>query len=140
VNHKENLNNDLNTSITKAPNSFVTAKGSMPLPYKITKLASTKSKADNHDESNAINFLKTFHISNKDIIKRKNDKESDRPKQKQKVTTNDEDYTPPGTQWDENNYSCAYDVLFTILFNLWSANPKKWKKKNSKSQINIFLH
>jgi len=44
------------------------------------------------------------------------------------VTTCDEDDTPPGTQWDANNYSCAYDALFTILFNIWSANPRKWKK------------
>src|ERR1700736_3445258 len=23
---------------------------------------------------------------------------------------------------------CAYDALFTILFNIWMSNPKKWKK------------
>ena len=54
----------------------------------------------------------------------KNEKESDRPKTKQKLTTFDDD-TPPGTQWDKNNYSCAYDALFTILFNIWVTKPKK---------------
>jgi hypothetical protein len=44
---------------------------------------------------------------------------------KQKLTTFDEDDTPPGIQWDENNYSCAYDALFTILFNIWAVKPKK---------------
>jgi hypothetical protein len=33
-----------------------------------------------------------------------------------------------GTQWDENNYSCAYDALFTILFNIWVTEPRKWMK------------
>jgi hypothetical protein len=53
--------------------------------------------------------------------------------------TCDEDYTPSSTQLDENNYSCAYDALFTILFNIWSANPRNGRKY-FKSEINIFLH
>ena len=44
------------------------------------------------------------------------------------MTNFDEDDTPPGTQWDGNNYSCAYDALFAILFNIWATKPKKWKK------------
>src|SRR6202050_5987355 len=44
------------------------------------------------------------------------------------MTNFDEDDTPPGTQWDGNNYSCAYDALFTILFNIWVTKPKKWKR------------
>ena len=57
------------------------------------------------------------------------------------MTTCDEDYTPPGTQWDENNYSCAYDALFTILFNIWAANPKKWKTIFQNSNQYLFtLH
>jgi hypothetical protein len=47
---------------------------------------------------------------------------------KKKFTTSDEDDVPPGSQWDGDNYSCAYDALFTILFNIWVSNPKKWKK------------
>jgi hypothetical protein len=46
----------------------------------------------------------------------------------QKKSRFDEDDTPPCTQWDGNNYSCAYDALFTILFKIWAANTKKWKK------------
>ena len=83
--------------------------------------------------------LKTFHISNRDAIKRKNENGLDRPMKKQKMTKFDEDDTPPGTQWHGNNYSCVYDALFTILYNIWATKPRKWKKK-SKSPINIFLH
>ena len=56
------------------------------------------------------------------------------------MTNFDEDYTPPGTQWDGNNYGWAYDALFTILFNIWAAKPKKNGKEYSKSPISIFLH
>ena len=60
----------------------------------------------------------------------KNKNSSDRPNKKQKLTRFDEEDTPPGTQWDGNNYSCAYDALFTILFNIWTVKPKKWKEKS----------
>ena len=42
--------------------------------------------------------------------------------------TFNEDDASPGTQWDENNYSCTYDALFAILFNIWTTKPKKWKE------------
>ena len=42
--------------------------------------------------------------------------------------TFNEDDASPGTQWNENNYSCTYDALFTILFNISAAKPNKWKK------------
>ncbi|TDL13767.1 hypothetical protein BD410DRAFT_734922, partial [Rickenella mellea] len=28
-----------------------------------------------------------------------------------------------GFTWDSQNYSCSYDALFTILFNIWSETP-----------------
>jgi hypothetical protein len=101
----------------------------MPLKYKIVEHTSTKRKADNQGELHAIKGLKTFHISSIDAIKQKKTKKivngSDRPKKKQTLANFDEDDTPPGTQWDGDNYACAYDALFTILFNIWAANPKK---------------
>ena len=53
----------MNDSMIKASNSFITAKGSMPLPYNIIKPTSTKYKADDQDELHAIKKLKTLHIS-----------------------------------------------------------------------------
>ena len=112
----------------KASNSFTAVKGSVPLWYNIITPTSTKCKADDHDELHAIKKLKTCHTSSIDAIKRKNENGSDRPNKKQKLTNFDEDDTPPGTQWDGNNYSCAYDALFTILFNIWTTKPKKMEK------------
>ncbi|KDR65591.1 hypothetical protein GALMADRAFT_50952, partial [Galerina marginata CBS 339.88] len=31
-----------------------------------------------------------------------------------------------GLKWDSVNHSCAYDSLFTILFNVWSQNKIQW--------------
>ncbi|KZT18056.1 hypothetical protein NEOLEDRAFT_1081082 [Neolentinus lepideus HHB14362 ss-1] len=35
---------------------------------------------------------------------------------------------PVGFIW-HSTYSCAYDALFTILYNLWSENRNKWSTK-----------
>jgi hypothetical protein len=141
VNQKENLNLNLKNPMIKVSNSFTAAKGSVPLLHKIIKPTSTKHKADDQNELHAIKKLKTFHISSIDGIKRKNENGSDRPIKKQKLTNFDEDETPPGTQWDRNNYSCAYDALFTILFNIWATKLKKWKRTFQESNQYLFtLH
>ena len=31
-----------------------------------------------------------------------------------------------GLKWDDKNYSCSYDSLFVILYNIWKENPDKW--------------
>jgi len=32
-------------------------------------------------------------------------------------------------QWDGDNYSCAYDALFTVLYEIWSTDTKVWTKR-----------
>ena len=128
VNRKKDLDFNSNDSKIKASTSFIVAQGSMPLLHNIIKPTSTKCKADNQDELNAIKRPKTLHFSSEDAVKQNNENESDRPKKKEKLTRFNEDDTPPGTQWDGNNYGCAYDALFTILFNIWTANSKKMEK------------
>ncbi|KAH7903717.1 hypothetical protein BJ138DRAFT_1020204 [Hygrophoropsis aurantiaca] len=55
--------------------------------------------------------------------------EDDRPAKKSKTTKNyDGIVDSTGLKWDAINYSCAYDSLFTILFNLWLASPQRWNK------------
>ncbi|KAF8222351.1 hypothetical protein L208DRAFT_1524316, partial [Tricholoma matsutake] len=36
--------------------------------------------------------------------------------------------SPAGLIWDSENYSCAYDALFSILCDIWIQDPKKWTK------------
>jgi hypothetical protein len=33
---------------------------------------------------------------------------------------------PRGLIWDGNNYSCAYDALFTVLYDIWNDNRFMW--------------
>ena len=34
-----------------------------------------------------------------------------------------------GLIWDGENYSCTYDALFTILFEIWSSDRKLWTRR-----------
>ena len=126
VDRNEKFNSNLKSSTSETPNLFSTAKGSKPFQYKTVE--HTKRKAENQDEFHAIKKLKTFHNPSENTTKQKNENESDRQNKKQRLITFDEDDAPSGTQWDGENYSCAYDALFTILFSLWVSKPKKWKK------------
>jgi len=128
VDQKKNLNSNLESTISKAPNSFVTAKGSLPVQHKIVEHTSTKHKADNQDEPHRIKKLKLSHDLSKDTAKRKNENDSDRPNKKQRLTAFGEDDAPPGSQLDGEHYSCAYDALFTILFSICVSKSKKWRK------------
>jgi len=53
------------------------------------------------------------------------------PKPKTKMIPNDIYNgltTPCGLMWNSQNYSCAYDALFTMLLSIWHENPSKMKK------------
>jgi hypothetical protein len=39
------------------------------------------------------------------------------------------DSSPSGLIWDGDNYSCAYDALFTVLYEIWSTDTKVWTKQ-----------
>ena len=41
-----------------------------------------------------------------------------------------------GLIWDPVDWSCVYDSLFSILFNVWTTNPHKWNKVFK--SLNIF--
>lgn len=36
--------------------------------------------------------------------------------------------SPVGLIWDSNDWSCAYDAIFTVLYEVWMQNPTKWSK------------
>jgi hypothetical protein len=39
------------------------------------------------------------------------------------------DSSPSGLIWDGNDYTCAYDALFTILYEIWSTDTKAWTRR-----------
>ncbi|PPQ87198.1 hypothetical protein CVT25_014753 [Psilocybe cyanescens] len=50
---------------------------------------------------------------------------------KAKHTTNNDTCasSPTGILWDHTNYSCGYDSIFTILYNIWETNPQQWQRR-----------
>ncbi|KDR64837.1 hypothetical protein GALMADRAFT_22667, partial [Galerina marginata CBS 339.88] len=85
---------------------FQPAKGSIPV-----KVNNLKRKIEDTE-------IPIVPLEAKKIIKTK----------KPKITY---DIELQGLKWDSVNYSCSYDSLFTILFNLWSQNKKQWTKELS---------
>src|ERR1700683_2627242 len=47
----------------------------------------------------------------------------------QMIIASDNSSSPDGLIWDGDNYSCAYDALFTILYEIWSTDTKAWTRK-----------
>jgi hypothetical protein len=37
--------------------------------------------------------------------------------------------SPLGLQWNSDNYSCSYDALFGILYNIWVLDSEKWSQE-----------
>jgi len=81
---------------------FVTAKGSVPV---------NSGKKQKHEEA---------EISI-EITKIK--------KAVQIAVYSDDHYSPSGLVWDGDNYSCAYDGLFIMLFEIWSTDVKVWTRR-----------
>ena len=60
----------------------------------------------------------------------------DHPSKKQKISSPppllvpvfDQD-GPIGLEWDGEDWSCAYDTLFGILYNIWTENPRTWNRR-----------
>jgi hypothetical protein len=50
--------------------------------------------------------------------------------------TSNNKFSAIGLLWDSENYSCAYDALFVILYDIWSTNPSIWTSRFS--EINLY--
>jgi len=44
-----------------------------------------------------------------------------------------------GPHWDSNNWSCAYDSLFVILYNIWAESPVIWTTRFQSIQNTYLL-
>jgi hypothetical protein len=45
------------------------------------------------------------------------------------VMVSNDSSSPAGLIWDGDNYSCAYDSLFTVLYEIWSNDTKVWTRR-----------
>ena len=46
---------------------------------------------------------------------------------------------PKGLIWDSINHSCAYDSIFTVLYNIWERNPTLWQRRLTEISGNLNL-
>ena len=58
----------------------------------------------------------------------------------QMITASDDSSSPAGLVWDSDNYSCAYDALFTVLYELWSTDTNTWQEDSKKLTSTILSH
>ncbi|KAF7977175.1 hypothetical protein HWV62_4615 [Athelia sp. TMB] len=56
------------------------------------------------------------------------DVEDERPTKRKKATTSRGagNAVPSGMEWDSVNWSCCYDAMFSVLYNVWASNPRQW--------------
>jgi hypothetical protein len=58
------------------------------------------------------------------------------------IMSNDTSITPTGLQWDKDNWSCAYDSLFVILYDIWKQDSQLWTnrfKAIGNNHLNILI-
>ena len=48
------------------------------------------------------------------------------------VIASEDSSSPSGLIWHHDNYSCAYDALLTIIYEVWSADRKVWTRRFKK--------
>jgi hypothetical protein len=85
---------------------FIPASGSVPI------------KLHEHDNIKQVKKRKIHNVEDCEISVSKKTCLSHKP----------DKHVPVGLIWDSDNYSCAYDTLFTILYDIWLSNPIAWGK------------
>ncbi|KAF9547537.1 hypothetical protein CPC08DRAFT_648754 [Agrocybe pediades] len=72
-------------------------------------------------------------LASLEVLNEKSDSSSVSNKKKRtsdsSCDANSRDRTPVGLQWDNVHYSCAYDSVFTVIYNVWKSNPLYWSDK-----------
>jgi Helitron helicase-like domain at N-terminus/PIF1-like helicase len=120
---KKSSTSHMNTHNTE---HFIPAKGSVPnkkrkIPIENINLPELKKVKYTHDT-----FKEKQPIVGNKKRKLIND-DSSRPK---KISRHEKiNNILKGFIWDADNYSCAYDALFTILHSIWNQDPLRWKPR-----------
>ncbi|KAF9460478.1 hypothetical protein BDZ94DRAFT_1223093, partial [Collybia nuda] len=102
-------------------------------PWQVLRKDTNKSQQTPKATSAFIPATGSISVSNKRKFDENNDQISPRKKKPVKTTQ-----APLGLTWDGDNYSCSYDSLFAILYDIWQSNPDKWTE-NFQNINNIYL-
>jgi hypothetical protein len=93
---------EVNIETTSIQSGFVAAEGSIPV-----KLGKKRKLEEPENFSASAKKTKAAQI----------------------IITSDNSSSPAGLIWDGINYSCAYDALLTILYEIWSTDTKAWTRR-----------
>jgi hypothetical protein len=129
---KYNGHNNKGSEQSKPSTVYTTAKGSIPLYVTYNTENSKKCKLEMTEEKKK--KQKTHHFVQNNINKRKADVDEEAHEKRIKLMPNSHSNEllvtePRGLVWDGENYSCAYDALFSLLWNIWLAEPTKWTSR-----------
>jgi hypothetical protein len=91
-------------------------------------LSKRKKEFDSDQQYKKMKTLDSSNNGNEHGTKRKSEFTEPVCTKKQKTTSQSEiDYSyTVGLKWDHKDYSCAYDALFTIFYQIWIHNPTEW--------------
>jgi len=112
---------------------------SVYVPAKQSKKENSNKKRKAQDDLFEHTNKKIKSDTIKNDKKRKNsDMLSDLPiNKKSKLSSSGNNTSPVGLIWDGQNYSCAYDSLFTILYNIWNSDIVKWTVFFNKTNVSL---
>jgi hypothetical protein len=79
--------------------------------------------------------------SKKEILKMENEYKCQKAQvHKVPLIASSDPSSPVGIKWDGENYSCAYDSLFVVLFDIWSTDSRLWTERSRKLIRRISSH
>jgi hypothetical protein len=119
---------------------YTAAKGSIPLYQTNESPINKKHKLDFNDVLS--NKKQKLHHGSESINNKYNIEYHESilsKKVKLTDTSHDRRFTdePQGLIWDGQNYSCAYDSFFSIIWNIWREDPAKWTQHFSMMSVKM---
>jgi len=89
-----------------------------------------------------LNIITTFvPAKGSKAVKHKSDEVDDNlivnKKTKNSLSSDLNSNSPIGLEWNNQNWGCAYDSLFVILYDIWKQNPDEWT--NNFKNINRYM-
>jgi hypothetical protein len=98
-------------------------------PWQLITKATTNPKPNTTDDK--FKLLKEVHPLSANSKRKHEEDVVTAKRQKVHVTRNVNQLpiSPLGLIWDGANYSCSYDALFVILYDLWTLDHAKWTER-----------
>ena len=110
--------------MSKLSSGFLPAKGSLPV------IISQKHKLNDSDLS-PLKKMKQLKITKDSQLSPAFDQDKSDKKAMQDTRCDWTQSMPPGLVWDADDWSCSYDSLFGIIYDIWRQDPKAWSRRFS---------